>query len=171
MRGFLIAMLALSACHEPAPQTAPPSSSDDTAADEGGPDGGAPESPDRADVVGVGTRGDAGSYTFAVSVRSPDRGCDRYADWWEVLDSDGALLYRRILGHSHVDEQPFERSGGPVPIDADTTVFVRAHLNPGGYGGQLMTGTVVGGFETVTSAPTFAPEIEQAAPQPDGCAF
>ncbi|MCB0054175.1 MAG: hypothetical protein KDE24_32035, partial [Caldilinea sp.] len=67
-----------------------------------------------ADVFGVTVRGDDGAYQFSVEIASPDTGCNQYADWWEVLDSDGNLLYRRILTHSHVDEQPFIRSGGPV---------------------------------------------------------
>jgi hypothetical protein len=53
---------------------------------------------------------------------------------WEVVDVTGeALLYRRILGHSHVSEQPFVRSGGPVSATSDV-VIVRSHGNVGGYG-------------------------------------
>lgn len=51
-------------------------------------------------------------------MRSPDRDCGLYADWWEVVGEDGRLLYRRILMHSHPDEQPFTRPGGPVAIAA-----------------------------------------------------
>ena len=170
IRGPSVAILALVAGHEPAPRCEAPSSAAATAAVGATP----PDStstPSVADVVGVRVQGEAGSYTFAVTVRSPDTGCDRYANWWEVLDSDGALLYRRILGHSHVDEQPFERSGGPVPITADTTVFVRAHLDPGGYGGRVMTGTPGRTFDVATTPPSFPAELEQEAPLPDGCAF
>ena len=80
-----------------------------------------------ADVIGVQVSGAPGAYQFNVTIKSPDTGCQQYADWWEVVSEDGRLLYRRVLLHSHVDEQPFTRSGGPVPIQADTVVWVRAH--------------------------------------------
>ncbi|MGA9190363.1 MAG: hypothetical protein WBZ24_01400, partial [Anaerolineales bacterium] len=68
----------------------------------------------QARVISVDVSGEEGAFTFAVEIASPDTGCDRYADWWEVVTPNGDLLYRRILLHSHVDEQPFARSGGPV---------------------------------------------------------
>ncbi|MCH9685403.1 MAG: hypothetical protein K0V04_28465 [Deltaproteobacteria bacterium] len=127
-----------------------------------------------ANVEGVTTSGRSGGYTFAVTLRSPDTGCDQYADWWEVLDTDGALLYRRILAHSHVDEQPFTRTGGPVAIDAQTEVWVRAHIHgaaaaPEGYGGQMMRGTVSGGF-TVDDGDAL-PLLHEQPPLPESCAF
>ncbi|MFB6286013.1 MAG: discoidin domain-containing protein [Candidatus Bipolaricaulia bacterium] len=124
-----------------------------------------------ADVVDVSTRGEPGDYTFEVTVKSPDTGCDQYADWWEVLSTDGELLHRRILAHSHVNEQPFTRSGGPVAIDADETVIVRAHMNPTGYGGQAMRGSVDEGFQTAELPADFAADVEDEEPQPSGCAF
>ena len=128
--------------------------------------------PDLADVVAVDVTGESGAYTFAVTVRSPDTGCDRYADWWEVVDDAGAsLIYRRILAHSHVDEQPFTRTGGPVVVAEDAVVVVRAHLAPGGYGGAVMRGTVAAGFEAATLGTEWGAGLEESAPQPDGCAF
>ena len=124
-----------------------------------------------ADVKAVAITGEPNAYTFAVTVESPDTGCDRYANWWEVLGQDGAILYRRILRHSHVGEQPFERTGGPVPIAADTRVFVRAHLHPDGYGGAIMVGTPASGFAVANDPPAFAASIESADPQPLGCDF
>ena len=124
-----------------------------------------------ADVTGVTVSGDASNYTFSVTLASPDTGCDQYANWWEVLDQDGALLYRRILGHSHVDEQPFTRTGGPVEIAADQVVYVRAHMDPGGYGGDVFTGSVANGFEPATNLPSIDAAVETADPQPTGCAF
>jgi hypothetical protein len=64
-------------------------------------------------VVAVEVTGEPGARAFTVTVRSPDTGCERYADLWEVVSTDGDLRYRRVLAHSHVDEQPFTRSGGP----------------------------------------------------------
>jgi hypothetical protein len=117
------------------------------------------------------TPGDEGTYTFAVTVSSADTGCEQYADWWEVLTPDGELRYRRILAHSHVDEQPFERTGGPVALRPDQTVIVRAHMQPHGYGPQAMQGTAADGFEDVSLPDDFAPEVALLDPQPAGCAF
>ena len=125
-----------------------------------------------ASVTGVKTSGDNGSYQFQVTLRSPDKGCAQYADWWEVVRGDGTLVYRRVLGHSHVDEQPFTRSGGPVAITAEEVVVVRAHMNPGGYGGQAMRGSVKQGFATAPDVSAdFAPSLSTTAPLPDSCAF
>ena len=82
-----------------------------------------------ADVIGISVSGDPGSYTFSVTVESPDTGCGQYADWWEVVSPEGRLIYRRVLLHSHVDEQPFTRSGGPVDVQPSETVIVQAHMN------------------------------------------
>jgi hypothetical protein len=122
-------------------------------------------------VTAVEVSGEAGNYRFRVTIASPDTGCDQYADWWEVVGEDGTLHYRRILAHSHVNEQPFTRSGSPVDIAPDTVVWVRAHMQPGGYGGQAFRGTVADGFEQATPPPAFAPALADMPPLPDGCAF
>ena len=124
-----------------------------------------------ADTLSVQVSGEPGAYQFAVEISSPDTGCEQFADWWEVVSEEGQLLYRRILLHSHVDEQPFIRSGGPVEIDAETVVFVRAHMNTTGYGGAVMKGTVQGGFEPVEVQEGFGSELERVPPQPEDCAF
>ncbi|MFK7988105.1 MAG: hypothetical protein AB8I08_18945 [Sandaracinaceae bacterium] len=133
-----------------------------------------------ADVVAVNVSG-AGPFTFAVAIESSDTGCAQYADWWEVLSEDGALLYRRTLGHSHTDDNgttdpgapgnTFTRSGGPVDAAASDTVIVRAHLHPAGYVGRAMRGSVEDGFEAFTPAADFATELADAPPQPPACAF
>lgn len=125
-----------------------------------------------ATVIAVdASTGDAGAYTFAVTVQSPDTGCDQYADWWEVLSEDGDLIYRRILAHSHVSEQPFQRTGGAVNIQPDTPVIVRAHLHPQGYGTQAMQGTVTSGFQEVSLPEDFAANLAATEPLPTSCAF
>ncbi len=127
--------------------------------------------PESSDVLAVRTVGGPNAYDFAVEVSSPDTGCDQYADWWEVVSESGELIYRRTLLHSHVSEQPFTRSGGPVPIDPDAVVIVRAHMHPGGYGGRAMKGSVGGGFAEWESGADFALDLEQAPPQPPDCGF
>jgi len=125
-----------------------------------------------ADVEAASARGEAGAYTFRVTVRSPDTGCQRYADWWEVVRSDGSLAYRRILIHSHAGEQPFTREGGPVPVRAGEVVVVRAHCEPDGYRGAMLRGSVQGGFAPWKDAPPgFAADLGRAAPLPESCLY
>ena len=125
----------------------------------------------KADVISVDARGEPGAYTFSVGIQSPDLGCSQYADWWEVIDEQGNLLYRRILAHSHVNEQPFKRSGGPVTINADTTVWVRAHMHPHGYGGEVLKGSFNSGFQPAELPQGFAVGLDEIPPLPENCAF
>jgi hypothetical protein len=69
------------------------------------------------------------------------------------------------------NEQPFVRSGGPVEIEADAVVIVRAHIHPGGYGGKAMMRSVQSGFEEVELLLGFADDVDDEPPQPTGCAF
>jgi len=125
-----------------------------------------------ADVVGVATTGDDGAFVVSVTVRSPDEGCDRYADWFELVTDDGELLHRRILNHSHVDEQPFTRSTeGPVELGIDQSVWVRAHLHPDGYGGTTWHGTARQGFRAEAMPPGFAEALATTEPLPTDCWF
>ena len=91
-----------------------------------------------------------------------------------MVSAEGnTLIYRRILGHSHVDEQPFARSGGKVVITANTEVIIRAHMHPTGYGaGKIaMKGSVASGFTVIDIAAEFGDDLEGVSPQPSGCAF
>ncbi len=124
-----------------------------------------------ADVTATSVSGSAGAYTFSVTIENPDTGCSQYANWWEVISLDGTLLYRRVLGHSHVNEQPFTRSGGPVNISSTDEVYVRAWMHPTGYGGQVMKGSVAMGFEKTVLSKEFASELSQEAPLPGNCPF
>ena len=126
-----------------------------------------------ADVVSVNVSGNENSYTFSITTKSPDKGCSQYANWWEVISTDGRLIYRRILAHSHVSEQPFTRSGGPVNIRDDSVVIVRAHMHPSGYGsGEIaMKGSVKTSFSEYEIAEDFAATLEDQDPLPSGCAF
>jgi hypothetical protein len=125
----------------------------------------------QAKVLSVGVMGEPGAYRFAVQVSSPDEGCNQYADWWEVISLEGDLVYRRVLLHSHVGEQPFTRSGGPIAINPQTEVFVRAHMNTSGYGSQAMKGSLEKGFTPVKLSPDFAQELSEQPPLPEDCAF
>tara|TARA_R110001592_G_scaffold362884_1_gene678682 strand:- start:718 stop:1206 length:489 start_codon:yes stop_codon:yes gene_type:complete len=124
-----------------------------------------------ASIVSVTSSGMENNYTFSVSISSPDTGCSQYANWWEVVKEDGTLLYRRILGHSHVNEQPFVRSGGAINIVSDQVVIVRAHMNTSGYGIKAFIGSVSNGFTETILDNEFAKILETVSPLPDGCAF
>ncbi len=130
-----------------------------------------PDNENTAQVLEVEAKGKPGAYNFAVTISSPDTGCDLYANWWEVINEEGELLYRRILAHSHVDEQPFTRSGGSIPLEANQVAIVRVHMHPTGYSTQVQKGTVKNGFKAVTLEPEFALELAQQEPLPTGCAF
>ncbi len=127
--------------------------------------------PPQAGVIEVSVTGTPGAYMFEVTVRSVETGCEQYADWWEVVSLEGELLYRRVLAHSHVTEQPFTRRGGTVAVDASTEVIVRAHMNPSGYGIQGMRGSVAGGFTPAVLEPGFAAGLAGEEPLPASCAF
>ena len=123
------------------------------------------------DVIEVSVSGTPGDYSLSVTVESPDTGCESYADWWEVVSQDGELIYRRVLFHSHVTEQPFTRSGGPVNIQPNDTVIIRAHMSTAGYGGGAWQGTVADGFTPAAVSTEFATRLEAQGPLPSGCAF
>lgn len=124
-----------------------------------------------ADITRVRVDGREGAYTFSVTIQSPDTGCDQYADWWEVVTESGELIYRRILLHSHVNEQPFTRSGGPVSVKKDRRILVRAHMNNDGYGGMVAAGSVKEGFEIMQLTRDFAVDLAGKEPLPEGCGF
>lgn len=124
-----------------------------------------------ADVEAVEVGGTPNNYTFSVTVSSPDTGCEQYADWWEVIKPSGELLDRRILLHSHVNEQPFTRSSSGIEISPTETVIIRGHMNETGYGGQVLKGSVSSGFEPLILPESFASDLESVSPQPSDCAF
>ena len=126
------------------------------------------DSPD-ARITNVHSSGSSGSYTFDVTISSNDTGCNHYADWWEVVDESGALLYRRVLLHDHADEQPFTRDGGPVSINVGQTVTVRAHVNTSGYSTAGMRGSVASGFKAIDLPAGYAADLAKKQPLPDGC--
>lgn len=126
------------------------------------------EDASHAVVLNVDVTGEEPGYNFAVSISSPDLGCEQYADWWEVLDENGELLHRRVFAHSHIDEQPFERSVA-VNVKASQTVIIRAHMNNNGYGTQALKGSVKNGFQEVELPEDFASQAADEGPQPPDC--
>lgn len=124
-----------------------------------------------AQITKITVSGQDNQYTFNVTITSPDLGCNQYANWWEVIDLDGNLLYRRVLAHSHVNEQPFTRSGSAVSISETTEVYVRAHMNTTSYGNMVFKGSVADGFTAANLDSKFAKELQEVAPLPTGCAF
>jgi hypothetical protein len=92
-----------------------------------------------ADVVDVKVRrNSSGTFDFDVTVKSVDKGWDYYADAFEALGPDGAVLGRRILYHPHETEQPFTRDLYGVRIPSGVThVTVRARHKPKGYDGKV----------------------------------
>ena len=93
-----------------------------------------------ADVVDVRVRAQSeGVYSFDVSVRHADDGWDHYADAFEIIGPDCAVLGTRILAHPHDNEQPFTRSLSGVPVPAGLSVVgVRARDLVHGLGGVVM---------------------------------
>ena len=122
-------------------------------------------------ITDVKVSGEENNYTFNVTIKSPDTGCEQYADWWEVITVKGNLVYRRILAHSHIDEQPFSRSGGSVNINSSQEIYIRAHMNTSGYGTTVFGGTIVSGFKSFTIPKDFAINLVNNEPLPTGCAF
>ena len=124
-----------------------------------------------AKVIAVSCTGQPNNYTLSVTIESPDTGCDQFANWWEVITPQGELIYRRILGHSHVNEQPFTRSGGIVAIGANDSIIVRAHMNNLSYGTQVFRGVVANDLIQDSLDSNFAINLETVDPLPGDCPF
>lgn len=122
-----------------------------------------------ATVASVTASGEPGGYTFTVAVRSDDKDCGQYTDWWEVVTFAGGLRYRHLMSEAHASGQPFTTSGGPVPVEADDKIIVRAHMKPGGYGDQAYAGTVASGFAPSRLPAGFAWGLGSADPQAGVC--
>lgn len=79
-------------------------------------------------------------WRFSVTLRHADSGWEHYADGWQVVDSQDAVLGDRVLHHPHENEQPFTRSLSDVSLPASTqSVMIRAHDSVHGWAGQRFT--------------------------------
>ncbi|WP_286236901.1 hypothetical protein [Neptuniibacter halophilus] len=73
-------------------------------------------------------RNSDGSYHFQVTLKHADSGWEHYANRWEVVTPEGAVIATRVLHHPHVDEQPFTRGLNSVTIPSGNGhVFIRAY--------------------------------------------
>ena len=72
--------------------------------------------------------------------------------------------FRRVLLHSHVGEQPFTRAGGPVDIQPNDTVIVRAHISTTGYRGSALRWTAADGFSPTDLSEDFGSGLESQDP-------
>jgi hypothetical protein len=74
-----------------------------------------------ADVVSATASCKASVCRFVVTVRHADEGWNHYANAWQVLAPDGAVLATRVLRHPHVGEQPFTRALAGVKVPPGVT--------------------------------------------------
>lgn len=125
----------------------------------------------QAVVTNVEVHGTDNNYTFKVTITSPDKDCNEYADWWEVFDDGGELIYRRLLPHSHADEQPFTKVGNSIKVGKNQFVYIRAHMNTTGYGSFAFAGTPEKGFQMEIIGEELFPELEDEQPQSKGCEY
>jgi hypothetical protein len=93
-----------------------------------------------ADVVAAVARCSGAVCHFRVTVEHTDEGWSHYANAWEVVGPDGAVLATRELLHPHVGEQPFTRELRDVAVPLGVTrVRIRARDSVHGLGGREET--------------------------------
>jgi len=127
----------------------------------------------QARITSVDIRGKHGEdeYTVRIGIASPDTGCEQFANWWEIVTPEGKLVYRRILAHSHVTEQPFVRGASKVQLDKDQEYYIRVHMNNTGYSRFGHQGSITSSFRSTELPEDFALELEKKEPLPKGCDF
>lgn len=77
------------------------------------------------------------SCSFSVTLEHDDQGWSHYADQWDVMTLDNALLGSRVLHHPHDNEQPFTRSLSGVKVPQGVSqVKIRARDSVHGYSSQ-----------------------------------
>ncbi|MEO0532678.1 MAG: hypothetical protein AAF215_02280, partial [Cyanobacteria bacterium P01_A01_bin.123] len=140
---------------------------------------------------GIQVMGNAGSYTFEVSVQSPDEDCDNYADWIEIITPNGMLKGREVYTHPHLGNLTFTATLSSLEIQPSDEVIVRAHFHgiyasgedplidivfrdqmgggryeKSGYTDQALRGSVAEGFRSVRISEHYAKWLEKAEPLP-----
>ncbi|MCG8381933.1 MAG: hypothetical protein MJA28_06905 [Gammaproteobacteria bacterium] len=81
----------------------------------------------------------SGRYHINVTLKHTDTGWAHYADRWDVLDEQGAVIGQRILHHPHVDEQPFTRGLTLSIPEHVKQITIRAHDKVHGLSPQEKT--------------------------------
>ncbi len=81
-----------------------------------------------------------GTYSFSATLSHRDEGWSHYANKWEVVTLEGAVIGTRTLFHPHVDEQPFTRNLARVEVPLGVTeVIIRGSDNVHGAGERTFT--------------------------------
>lgn len=81
-----------------------------------------------------------GSYSFSATLSHRDEGWSHYANKWEVVTPEGAVIGTRTLFHPHVNEQPFTRNLARVEVPIGVTeVIIRGYDNVHGAGDRTFT--------------------------------
>ncbi|NOQ76263.1 MAG: hypothetical protein GQ475_00445 [Methylococcaceae bacterium] len=124
-----------------------------------------------AEVISINTSQSVfdSSLLIYATIKSSDKDCEHYVNWWEAVSEDGQLLYRRILRHPHSNEQPFNRGGSTDTIKKETIFYVRAHIHPYGYSNKGMKGSVKSGFKPVIIPEGFAAALASSTDIPGPC--
>ena len=74
-----------------------------------------------------------GLYAFSVTLQHGDEGWAHYADRWEVIGDNNAVLGVRTLFHPHENNVPFTRSLANVKVPIGTlAVTIRANCSVDG---------------------------------------
>ncbi|TVQ20047.1 MAG: hypothetical protein EA367_09730, partial [Leptolyngbya sp. DLM2.Bin15] len=135
----------------------------------------------------------SGAVQLQVTLQSPDRDCDRHADWWEVLSEEGDLLDRYLITEPHGFEKPFSTEK-VMKVDVSQPIIIRAHFSapvnsqtyyspPSGiyygpstvinshYSTQAMKGRLdqLDSFRSIRLSPYFASQVEGPGDQPQDC--
>lgn len=73
-------------------------------------------------------QGEKGSWNINVTLKHGDEGWKHFSNAWRVVDKQGNVLANRVLGHPHVNEQPFTRGLSNISIPKKIQiVFIEAH--------------------------------------------
>ena len=149
-------------------------------------------------VLDVDVTEDSGNYRFRVTLHSadtlqspdlfhiPNRSCDQYINWWEILSEDvETLIHQEFMTSIHEDESSFSSTSSPLQLEPDQVFLIRAHQNTSrtkrdeltgaeksvsGYAAeQAFKGSIAKGFKTVRIPESLGKGLAQENPQPLVC--